>query len=223
MPMRIADVAAEAQVVGERVADVGGDRLDAVLGDHRGEQLVAAPAKASSQRHLAPRVALADQRLPQAVGVVVEVAERRCPWGRGGPCSTRRRGRPGSARPGRRPRGSRARTSPRTAGRCGGGPGAHPRPSPSSPSSRPPCLPSVAYLRQATDGAGPQWRTRYRVTPVSRHAAAHRSASTDGVAPAAPTRARSITAALSAIAPASSVRSRSSGSGMHAWAMPTTA
>jgi hypothetical protein len=62
--------------VGQRVADVGGDRLDAVLGDDGGEQLVAAP-EGLVPAHLAPGLAVAHQGSSQAVGIVVEVADGR--------------------------------------------------------------------------------------------------------------------------------------------------
>ena len=221
MPMRIADVAAEADVVGERVADVGGDRLDAVLGDDRREQL-GAPGERLVPGDLAPGVAVADHRLPQPVGVVVQVAERRALGAEVALAPHVVAVGAGSARPGRRRRGSRGRTSPRTAGRCAGGCGA-PRPRrnrswPWSPSSSPPRRlsgPLLTLDNQRGEGGG------YRPTPVRRHAAAHRSASSADVAGAG--RPRSMAVTQSSIADDSSRRSRASGSVMHAWAMPTTA
>ncbi len=75
-PDQQADVPAEREVVDGRVADVGGHRLDAVpLAD--AEQELLAPGERVVPRDLAPLVALADHRLADAVGVLVEVAEGR--------------------------------------------------------------------------------------------------------------------------------------------------
>ncbi len=71
-----ADVAAEAHVVREGVADVRRDRFDPVLLDHRREQF-RAPSERFFPTHLAPLVAVAHHRFAQAIGVVVQVTERR--------------------------------------------------------------------------------------------------------------------------------------------------
>ena len=62
--------------MGGGVADVRSDRLLAVTIDDGSEQLFAA-GKGLVPRHLSPRLAVANQRLAQAVGIVVEVAEGR--------------------------------------------------------------------------------------------------------------------------------------------------
>jgi hypothetical protein len=71
------DVAAQVHGVGQRVADVGGDGADAVLLDHRQEQLGAAVERLVPA-HLGERAVVpAHHRLAQPVGIVVQVAERR--------------------------------------------------------------------------------------------------------------------------------------------------
>ena len=71
-----ARVAAQRVAVDVRVAHVGVHRRDAVLGHDAVEQLLAA-GEGLVPRDLAPLVAVAHHRRPQAVGVVVELAERR--------------------------------------------------------------------------------------------------------------------------------------------------
>ena len=77
---RLADeqrhVATEREAVADRVADERGDRVDAVPLEHAVEQLLAARERLVPG-DLAPRVAVAHHRLRGAVGVVVQVAERR--------------------------------------------------------------------------------------------------------------------------------------------------
>ena len=70
-----AGVAAQRVAVDVGVAHVDGDRAHAVLGHDRGQQLFAAGERLGP-RDLAPLVAVADHRHADAVGVVVQFAER---------------------------------------------------------------------------------------------------------------------------------------------------
>jgi hypothetical protein len=65
--------------VRERVAGVAGDRADAVFGDHRCQQLGAAP-ECGVPADLLPLAVHLDHRRPDAVGVFVDGAQRRALW-----------------------------------------------------------------------------------------------------------------------------------------------
>jgi hypothetical protein len=71
-----ADVAAERHVVSGRVADVRAHRRFAVAVDDATEELLAARER-FRPRGLAPRLAVADHRHAQPVGVFVQMAEHR--------------------------------------------------------------------------------------------------------------------------------------------------
>jgi hypothetical protein len=69
-------VAPERERVRQRIARVAGDRADAVFGDHRCEQLGAAP-ECGVPADLPPLAVHLDHRRPDAVGVFVDGAQRR--------------------------------------------------------------------------------------------------------------------------------------------------
>ncbi len=60
--------------MGRRVADVAGHGVDPVLGQHRGEQALHLGERLGPG-HLPEPVPVPDQRCPEAVGVLVQVAE----------------------------------------------------------------------------------------------------------------------------------------------------
>ena len=70
-----ADVAAQREVVGSRVADVGGERPGAGSVAHPVEQLLAAPER-GVPAHRGPPLAVTDHGLAQPVRVVVQMPER---------------------------------------------------------------------------------------------------------------------------------------------------
>ena len=76
MPEQHAGVAAQGERVRQRVAGVAGDRPDTVLGDHRRQQFGAAPER-RVPADLLPLPVDLDHRGPDAVGIVVDGAQRR--------------------------------------------------------------------------------------------------------------------------------------------------